>query len=72
MTDHQKSQASTLPLTDDQIEVIAERAADRAIEKLTNEAYKAVGKSVVQKFFWIVGVCAVALYVWLQQKGLVK
>jgi hypothetical protein len=72
MNDLQKSPASTLPLTDDQIEIIAERAADRAIEKLTNEAYKAVGKSVVQKLFWIVGVCAVALYMWLQQKGLVK
>lgn len=61
-----------LPLTDEQIEQIAERAADRAVEKLTNEAYKSIGKNVVQKFLWIVGVCAAALYFWLQQKGLVK
>jgi len=61
-----------LPLTDAQIEEIAERAANRAIEKLTTEAYKSIGKSVVQKFVWIVGVCAVALYFWLQQKGLIK
>lgn len=46
-------------LTDELIEEIAERAAARAVEKLTDHAYRAVGKSVVEKLFWIVGVlCA--------------
>ena len=55
-------------LNDDQIEAIAEKAAERAVQKLTDSAYKAIGKSVIEKLFYIVGVCSVALYLWLQTK----
>jgi transposase len=58
-------------LTEEQIEEIAERAAERAMQKLTDQMYKQVGKSVVSKLFWIVGVISVGLYLWLKQKGLV-
>lgn len=58
-------------LTEEQIEEIAERAAERAMQKLTDHMYKQVGKSVVSKLFWIVGVISVGLYLWLKQKGLV-
>jgi hypothetical protein len=58
-------------LTEEQIEEIAERAAERAMAKLTDHMYKQVGKSVVSKLFWIVGVISVGLYLWLKQKGLV-
>ena len=57
-------------LTEDQIEEIAERAAERAMQKLTDHMYKQVGKSVVSKLFWIVGVISVGLYLWLKQKGI--
>ena len=40
-----------LPLTDDQIEAIAEKAAEVAFKKI----YEEVGRSVVKKVFWIVG-----------------
>lgn len=53
-------------------EKAAERAAERAIEKLTDHLYREVGKSVVEKLFYLIGVCAVALYLWLQHKGVIS
>lgn len=58
-----------LTLTDQQIEEIAERAAERAMKKLTDHMYKEVGRGVVNKLFWIIGVISVGLYLWLRQKG---
>ena len=59
-------------LTDEQIDEVAERAADLAVRKLTENAYKAVGKSVIEKLFYIVGVLTLALYLWAKEKGLVS
>lgn len=58
-------------LTDEQIEDIAEKAAEKAIEKLTGDVYKAVGKSVIQKLFWIVGAISVGAYLYLKKIGVV-
>ena len=66
-------------LTEEEIEAIAERvsekvaekAADRALEKLTGRLYQEVGKGVVSKFFYIVGACAVGLWLWLKAKNLI-
>jgi hypothetical protein len=52
-------------LTDEQIELIAERAAEKALEKV----YASVGRSVVQKFLWILGASALALAAWLKGSG---
>lgn len=59
-------------LNDEQIDEIAERAADLAVKKLTENAYKAVGKSIIEKLFWIVGVLTVAVYLWAKEKGIVN
>jgi len=59
-----------LQLSDEHIEQIAERAAEKAVKKMTDQVYKAVGKSVLQKLFYITGAIAVAGYFWLQSKGL--
>jgi len=48
-------------LTDDQIEHIAQKAAELAVQKMTTEVYASVGRSVLQKVFWIVGVIATAM-----------
>lgn len=64
------SKSDFVPLTEEQIEEIAERAAERAMKKLTDHMYKEVGRGVVNKLFWIVGVISVGLYMWLKQKGL--
>lgn len=47
-------------LTDAEIEHIAQKAAELAVQKMTTEIYASVGKSVLQKVFWIVGVIATA------------
>lgn len=66
------SNSNFSPLTEAQIEEIAERAARKAVEKLTDNVYREIGKSVLQKFVYVVGAIAVALFLWLQSKGLIK
>ena len=48
-------------LTDEQIEHIAQRAAELAVQRMTTDIYASVGKSVLQKVFWVVGVIATAM-----------
>lgn len=48
-------------LTDDEIEHIAQKAAELAVQKMTHEIYASIGKSVLQKVFWIVGAIASAM-----------
>jgi hypothetical protein len=50
-----------IPLTDAQIEVIAERAAEVAL----NKVYTEVGKSVLKKLAWLTGVAVIGLAMWL-------
>ena len=65
-------EAAMEKLAEKAAEKAAERAAERAIEKLTDHLYREVGKSVVEKLFYLIGVCAVALYLWLQHKGVIS
>lgn len=58
-------------INETQIKAIAERAAEKAIEKLTNHVYQEVGKSVVSKFIYIVGACSVGFYLWMKSKGVI-
>jgi hypothetical protein len=53
------------PLTDAQIEVIAERAAEVAFEKI----YQEVGKSVLKKLAWLTGAATIGLFMWLGGNG---
>ncbi len=46
-----------------------ERIADKAVEKAMDRLYREVGKSILQKFIWLVGVGTVALYMWIQGRG---
>lgn len=48
-------------LTDDQIEAIAERAAEVAL----NKVYTEVGKSVLKKLAWLTGAGVIGLAMWL-------
>ncbi len=50
-----------IPLTDEQIEAIAERAAEVAL----NKVYTEVGKSVLKKLAWLTGAAVVGLAMWL-------
>ena len=58
-------------LTEDQLEKIAEMAADRAVAKVTNGVYKAVGKTVIERFVWIVGALTVGAYFGLRKLGVI-
>lgn len=46
-----------------------EKIADKAVEKAMDRLYREVGKSILQKFIWLVGVGTVALYMWIQGRG---
>lgn len=52
-------------LTEADIDRIAEKAAERALEKV----YAEVGKSVSKKLMWIMGVVSISLIVWLSSFG---
>lgn len=52
-------------LTDEQIEQIAERAAQVAL----NKVYTEIGRSVVKKALWIIGASVLAALVWLGRDG---
>ena len=54
-----------LQLTDEQIDIIAERAAEVAFKRI----YEEVGRSVVKKIFWIVGAGALGLMFWMAGNG---
>jgi hypothetical protein len=57
-------------LSEQQIDDIAERAAIKAVEKITQQIYRDIGHTVLSKFFWLVGASSVAVYFWLQSKGI--
>lgn len=60
--------AEELQLSDQQIDEIAERAAERALEKV----YAEVGRNVLRKVAWLLGVVVVSVAIWLAGKGVLK
>lgn len=56
-------------LTQAQIEQIAELAAEKAVAKMTGMVYQEVGKTVVKRFFWFVGLIAVGVIAGLRYAG---
>ncbi len=54
-----------IPLTDAQIEAIAERAAQVAL----NKVYTEVGRNVLKKLAWLTGVAVLGLAMWLAGHG---
>ena len=66
------SDSNFTPLTDAQIDKIAEKAAVRAVAQITDQFYREVGKGVISKFVLIVGVLTVAAFVWAKANGWIK
>lgn len=60
-----KPNMEKVQLTDEQIDHIAERAAEVAFKRI----YEEVGRSVVKKIFWIVGAGALGLMFWMAGNG---
>lgn len=56
------------PLTEMEMDAIAERAADRAIRKM----YEQIGKSVAQKVYWGIGIVVVGMIMMFAGNGIAK
>lgn len=56
-------------ISDEQLESLAEKAAEKAVEKMTSMVYKEVGKGVINKILYLIGIVAVSLALWLHSKG---
>jgi hypothetical protein len=59
-------------LTDAQIDEIAEKAAEKAVAKMTAHIYQEVGKGIINKLLWVIGVIVVGTYGFLSAKGIIK
>ena len=57
-----------IELTDEQVEAIAKRAAEKALEKV----YEEVGRSAVRFALWVIGAGVAALVAWLGATGKLK
>ena len=57
--------SNEIQLTDAQINEIAEKAAERAFQKI----YQNVGKSVLTKLTWTVAASVVGIFMWLGGNG---
>ena len=53
------------PLTDAQIDAIAEKAARRALQIV----YAEIGQNVLRKLAWLTGVAVIGLALWLAGKN---
>lgn len=52
-------------LSEEQIDLIADRAAERALAKV----YEQIGRSVVRKILWVAGAAALAIAAWMKGSG---
>jgi hypothetical protein len=59
-------------MTEAQLEDLATRAAEKAIARITTGVYTSVGRAVMEKLVWAVGVGVVGLIIWIQTKGSFK
>ena len=56
-------------MTDEEIDKIAEKAADKAVRKALETVYVEIGKGVLKKAMWVIGFGIVALWLWLGNHG---
>lgn len=59
-------------LSKEQIDAIADHAAERAVEKMKDEFFREIGKRVWSGFVWAAGIAVIAAFIWAQSKGLIK
>lgn len=67
---HEGDRRRSLILSEEDIDKIAEKAADKAIEKIEAHIYSQVGKSFINKFFQFLGAALIAIAYYLHDKGL--
>jgi hypothetical protein len=55
-------------LSEEEVEDLVGRAA----QKVMDNFYRDIGKSVAQKIFWVIGLATVSLIIWLASIGKLK
>jgi hypothetical protein len=55
-------------ISEDQVIAIAVKA----VEIARNDFYQGVGETIVTKFFWLIGIIATGIVLWLNNKGLIN
>ena len=66
--DEKEDERGYLQLSNEQFEAIAKRAKEIAME----EIYADIGKGVVKRILWLLGLGSAGLASWLTYKGYVK
>lgn len=66
MTYHGPERRTADVLSEEQIEMIAEKAAEKALQKV----YANVGKGIVNKLAFIIGACVIGILLWMGGKGI--
>jgi len=61
----EKSERRASAFTEQQLEELADRVAER----LAARTFETIGRSVVKRFLWAVGLLAAGALAWAQQKG---
>tara|TARA_R110000772_G_scaffold23646_3_gene63151 strand:+ start:316 stop:498 length:183 start_codon:yes stop_codon:yes gene_type:complete len=54
-------------LTEEQMDEIAERAAEKTVKKWRDGIYQEVGKNVLSKFLYIIGACAIGVFLYFEK-----
>jgi len=61
-----------LPLTEEQLDDIAERAAERAVQKVFDRISLEVGRSILRKSAYVIGALVLVAAAWLIGGGHIK
>ena len=61
-----------MAFSESELDKLAERAAQKAVQKMTEEAYREVGKRTLRGIGYIAGVMTLAGIVWLANHGYLK
>lgn len=63
-------------LTDEEIELLTDKAAEKAAKKVVNDftqqVYVEIGKAVLHKLAWCLGALLVGTVIWLHANGWLK
>lgn len=59
-------------LTEAQLELVAERAATKAVAMMRSQFYQGVGSAVIGRLFWLVGLIVVGAAAWMHSWGMLK
>jgi hypothetical protein len=62
----------TFTLTQADLVAIAEQGAQQAFDKITTRLFVFVGKSLLERIFWILGLTCAGIYIFLKNNHLIS